>query len=221
MHNESWGFQAFAEGDELEFIKWNTLIPFGKATVKSFEKLNDTDIKLLIEGDVPGIELEKDVVENATWTSDLYVRNCDFGPTSGRGILCTTRGEVIIENNNFHNLWGPALLIEDDCNFWFESGYTKEIIFRNNRVSRCENACMWEGAPSIRYTPKVMDESSETPVHGRLVLKNNIFEKPHFAEHLIWLEYVEEAEISGNSFDAPYRIKTKCVKKVTDSGNTV
>lgn len=221
MHNESWGFQAFAEGDELEFIKWNTLIPFGKATVKSFEKLNDTDIKLLIEGDIPGIKLEKDVVENATWTPDLYVRNCDFGPTSGRGILCTTRGEVIIENNNFHNLWGPALLIEDDCNFWFESGYTKEIIFRNNRVSRCENACMWEGAPSIRYTPKVMDESSETPVHGRLVLKGNIFEKPHFAEHLIWLEYVEEAEISGNSFDAPYRIKTKCVKKVTDSGNTV
>ena len=221
MHNESWGFQAFAEGDELEFIKCNTLIPFGKATVKSFEKLNDTDIKLLIEGDIPEIELEKDVVENATWTPNLYVRNCDFGPTSGRGILCTTRGEVIIENNNFHNLWGPALLIEDDCNFWFESGYTKEIIFRNNRVSRCENACMWEGAPSIRYTPKVMDESSETPVHGRLVLKNNIFEKPHFAEHLIWLEYVEEAEISGNSFDAPYRIKTKCVKKVTDSGNTV
>ncbi len=221
MHNESWGFQAFAEGDELEFIKWNTLIPFGKATVKSFERLNDTDIKLLIEGNIPEIELEKDVVENATWTPNLYVRNCDFGPTSGRGILCTTRGEVIIENNNFHNLWGPALLIEDDCNFWFESGYTKEIIFRNNRVSNCEFACMWEGAPSIRYTPKVMDENSEAPVHGRLVLKDNIFEKPHFAEHLIWLDYVEEAEISGNKFDAPYKIRTNCVKTVTDTDNTV
>lgn len=221
MHNESWGFQAFAEGDELEFIKWNTLIPFGKATVKGFEKLNDTDIKLLLEGDIPEIELEKDVVENATWTPNLYVRNCDFGPTAGRGILCTTRGEVIIENNNFHNLWGPALLVEDDCNFWFESGYTKEIVFRNNRVSNCEYDGTWEGAPSIRYSPKVMDENSEAPVHGRLVVTCNRFEKPRNKEHLIWLEYADEAEISCNSFDAPYKIKTKCVKKITDSGNAV
>ena len=73
----------------------------------------------------------KDVVENATWTPNLYVCNCNFGPTSGRGILCTTRGKVVIENNRFRNLWGPAMLIEDDCNFWFESGYTKNVIFRN------------------------------------------------------------------------------------------
>ncbi len=221
MHPESWGFQAFEAGDELEFIKWDTLIPYATATVVSYERINDTDIKLVVDKNVDGIVIGKDVVENATWTPNLYVRNCEFGPTSGRGILCTTRGEVIIENNSFRNLWGPALLLEDDCNFWFESGYTKEIVFRNNTVENCEYQAMWEGAPVIRYTPKVMDETSEEFVHGRLVVKGNTFLKPRFDNHLFWLEYLEEAVVEDNTFDAPYEFHTRCVGKTVDKNNAV
>ncbi|MBE6771934.1 MAG: hypothetical protein E7547_07325 [Ruminococcaceae bacterium] len=219
MHAESWGFQAFEVGDELEFIKWNTLIPFGSTKVTAYSRLSDTDIRLWLDTPLPDLEIEKDVVENATWTPNLYVRNCDFGPTSGRGILCTTRGEVVIENNNFHNLWGPALLIEDDCNFWFESGYTKEIVFRNNTVTACEYAEMWQGAPSIRYSPKVMSENSKEFIHGKLTLTGNTFGKARNGEHLIWLEYLREAEISGNKFDAPYRINANCVGRITEENN--
>lgn len=221
MHDESWGFQAFEAGDIIDFIKWNTLIPFGSAKVISFERIDDTDIKLFLDSALPETELEKDVVENASWTPNLYVRNCDFGPTSGRGILCTTRGEVIIENNRFRNLWGPALLIEDDCNFWFESGYTKEIIFRNNHVIGCEFGNTWQNSPVIRYTPKVMNENSEKFVHGKLVLTCNRFEKPTLDKHMIHLEYLREAEITNNLFDAPYGIYTKCVGNVVDMNNVV
>lgn len=222
MHPESWGFQAFEKGDKLEFVKWDTLIPYAETVVADFEKINDTDIKLYLDRPLPdNITIRKDVVENATWTPDLYIRNCDFGPTSGRGILATTRGEVIIENNHFHNLWGPALLIEDDCNFWFESGYTKEIIFRNNIVDRCEFAEMWEGAPVIRYSPKVMDEKSDVPVHGKLVLAGNTFKNPRNDKHMIYLDYVHMAEITDNTFDAPYEIKTNIVKTVVDENNTI
>ena len=219
MHAESWGFQAFEKEDELEFIKWDTLIPFGNTRVIDYCRLNDTDIRLWLDRPSPELEIGKDVVENATWTPNLYVRNCDFGPTSGRGILCTTRGEVIIENNNFHNLWGAALLLEDDCNFWFESGYTNHVIFRNNTVTACEYADTWQGAPSIRYTPKVMDENSKEFVHGKLTLTGNKFSKARNGEHLIWLEYLREAEIMGNTFDAPYRINANCVGTITDKDN--
>lgn len=216
MHNESWGFQAFEAGDELEFIKWDTLIPYYNSQVISYERLDDTDIKLFLDRRLPDIVLEKDVVENATWTPNLYVRNCDFGPTSGRGILCTTRGEVIIENNRFRNLWGPALLLEDDCNFWFESGYTNKIIFRNNRVIGCDFGNTWENSPVIRYTPKVMDENSKEYVHGKLIVEGNSFEKPWFGKHAFHLEYLREAEISDNSFDAPFEIFKKCVGSITE-----
>lgn len=219
MHPESWGFQAFEAGDEVDFIKWDTLIPFGTAKVIAFEKLNDTDIKLILDGEIPPVEFCKDVVENKSWTPNLYVRNCDFGPTSGRGILCTTRGEIVIENNRFNKLWGPALLIEDDCNFWFESGYTTNIVFRNNQISCCEYAAMWEGLPVIRCTPKVMDENSAEYVHGKLTVTGNKFENPPTGEHLILLEYMREAVITDNVFDAPYSVKTRCVGTMTDENN--
>lgn len=221
MHDETWGMQAFEIGDELEFIKWDTLIPYAKTTVSDYERINDTDIKLIVSGSLPQIEVDKDVVENATWTPDLKVSGCDFGVTAGRGILCTTRGEVVIENNRFSNLWGPALLIEDDCNFWFESGYTRKIIFRNNTVSGCDYGKTWQGAHVIRYTPKVMNENSQEFVHGKLVLCGNRFENPIEAEHSLWFEYLAEAEICDNIFDAPYSVKTHCSGKITEKNNKV
>lgn len=221
MHDESWGFQAFAVGDELEFIKWDTLTPYSCAKVMSFERLDDTDIRLWLDRVLPDLELGKDVVENATWTPNLCVRNCDFAQTAGRGILCTTRGKVIIEANRFYHLWGPVLLVEDDCNFWFESGYTREIVFRNNHIIGCDYGVTWEGAPEIRYTPKVMDEDSVTFVHGKLTLSGNTFENAACAEHSIWLEYVREVEITDNIFDAPYNVNTHCVGSVRQKNNQI
>lgn len=221
MHAESWGFQAFEAGDSIEFIKWNTLIPFGSAKVTDFMRLNDTDIMLYLDRPLPDIILGKDVVENATWTPNLYVRNNYFGKTAGRGILATTRGEVIIENNTFYRLWGPALLIEDDCNFWFESGYTNEIIFRNNHVCGCDYGETYEGAPIIRYTPKVMNEKSEEFVHGKLVLRDNTFEKSYFGTHSIRIEYLKSAVIENNSFDDEFTISALHVGNITEKNNKV
>lgn len=219
MHDESWGFQAFEIGDTIDFIKWDTLIPYATAKVLSFTRINDTDIQITLDSALPDIEIGKDVVENATWTPNLYVRNCVFGLTCGRGILCTTRGEVIIENNLFEKVWGPALLLEDDCNFWFESGYTTHVIFRNNRVVSCNYASMYEGAPVILYSPKVMDENSKQFVHGKLTVTCNSFEKPVYANHYIHLEYLREAEITNNFFDATLKIETVCTGSVIKNNN--
>lgn len=221
MHDESWGFQAFEIGDELEFIKWNNLNPYAQTKVTSYKKLNDTDILLILDRALPEIEIEKDVVENATWTPNLYVRNCDFGTTSGRGILCTTRGEIIIENNRFYKLQGPALLMEDDCNFWFESGYSKEVIFRNNQIISCDHGKTYPGAPVIRYTPKVMDENFPGYVHGKLTLENNSFKNPIGEKHVLWLEYLKEAEIKNNTFDTDFEVITKNVKDVVCKNNII
>jgi len=221
MHPESWGFQAFSIGDELEFIKWDTLKPFYSVKVKSFTRLNDTDIKLFVDGELPQIEKGKDVVENASWTPDLLVQNCSFGQTAGRGILCTTRGKVVIENNTFFKLWGPALLIEDDCNFWFESGYTKEIIFRNNVIDACDFGPTYDGAPTIRYTPKVMKKNSKDFVHGKLILENNILKNSYGDAHLIHLEYLENAVIRNNIFDKEFKIEEICSGEVINENNII
>ncbi len=221
MHHESWGFQAFEQDDILEFIRWDTLCPYNRTKVISFNKINPTDILLKVTYVPDDIVLEKDVVENVTWTPDLCVRKCNFGPTSGRGILATTRGEVIIENNTFRNLCGPALLIEDDCNFWFESGYTKDITFRYNEVICCNFNNTWIGAPVIQFTPKVLNENSEAPVHEKLSVYNNRFSKSLYNKHTFVLEYLQRAEIYNNIFDSEFSIIDKKCGEISCKNNTV
>lgn len=99
----------------------------------------------------------------------------------------------------------PALLIEDDCNFWYESGYTKHIIFRNNEVIGCNYSNGHYGSV-ICYSPKVMNEDSEEFVHEKLTLTGNRFRKPWYGNHVLHFEYLSEAEIAGNTFDAPFEI---------------
>lgn len=214
MHPESWGFQAFDVGDVIDFIKWDTLSPYHSLSVANYTKLNDTDIELTLNGPLPEIEINKDVVENATYTPNLYVRNSEFLQTAGRGILCTTRGEVIIENNFFENLWGPALLLEDDCNFWFESGYTTNVTFRNNTVINCDYHMTYEGAPAIRVTPKVLRENVEGFVHKHLTIENNIFKKPAQNKHRFLFEHIEDVVIKNNEFDAETEILTVNTKNI-------
>lgn len=219
MHAESWGFQAFETGDDIEFIRWDTLEPYDDARIIAYEKLNNTDIKIIVSKLPAGIIAGKDVVENITYRPNLYVRNCNFGPTSGRGILATTGGEVIIENNCFFKLCGPALLIEDDCNFWFESGYTKNITFRNNEVISCNFGKTMEIAPVIQCTPKVMNEVYEGFVHERLNVYGNRFLNSLYGNHTFYLEYLKEIEIHDNSFDAPFELITKKCGFVRNDNN--
>ena len=80
---------------------------------------------------------------------------------------------------------------------------------------------MWPETPVIRYSPKVMDENSTTFVHGKLTLADNRFSNPQGEHHTIWLEYLAEAEISGNEFDAPYHIYTHCTGPVTQRDNKI
>ncbi|MBE6652232.1 MAG: right-handed parallel beta-helix repeat-containing protein [Ruminococcaceae bacterium] len=220
MHHETWGIQAFEVGDELEFIRWDTLQPYAETVVTAWEKLNDTDIRLTLDRDLPeGIVPDKDVVENATWTPDLYVRNCDAFMIACRGVLCTTRGEVIIENNRFYHLRGPALVVEDDCNFWFESGYTRHVIFRNNQVIGCNYGNNYPGGPLLCYSPKVMDPNSEAFVHGKLTVENNVFRQPYRGNHVFRFEYLGEAEIVGNTFDAALTVDPHHCGNVTVRDN--
>lgn len=221
MHHESWGFRAFCKGDRLEFIKWDTLIPYNEATVLDYKRLNDTDIRLYLDDLPNGITLNKDVVENATRTPDLTVTGCSFGLTCGRGILATTRGKVLIEGNSFKDVWGPALLIEDDCNFWFESGYTRDIVFKNNTVDRCDYRKMYPGSPVIRYSPKVMDENSKEYVHKSLTVEGNTFINPVEEIHLFDLSYLEKAVIKNNVFQGAYKINTSVVGDVIDENNRI
>ena len=211
IHPQSWGFEAFRAGDKIELVEWDTLLPYAQAEVARVERIDDTDVSLTLDRAVSVKTVGKDVVENTTWTASLTVRNNEFGGTGARGILCTTRQPILIENNTFTNVNGGVLVVEDDCNFWFESGYTRQITFRNNYIKGCAYGFEGEGCPLIQITPQVLSKITDKPVHGSLILENNTFKKGDAPEISLQFEYIERVLLQGNSFDTEYRVAQKCV----------
>ncbi len=174
MESHSRGFCSFFAGDEIECIDRNTLLPYAVGRIAKVDFINDTDFILELENPIEA-RLE-DVVENATRTPALVVRNNRFGPSMGRGVLCTTRKKVLIENNVFYKVGGSVLCIEDDCNFWFESGYTTDVRFCNNRVIECGYSGMGVGeTPVILVNPQVLEREKPVYVHKRIEVSDNEF----------------------------------------------
>ena len=179
-HNETWGFFPFYKGDRVEFIKWNTLQSYFKSKVLLVKKINNTDFELTLNKLPQKIELGKDVLENVSKTAKVLIKNCYFGPSMGRGILCLTRKKAIIKNNVFYKTGGCALHVADDCNFWFESGIVNNLKFIKNRLIDCSYGVNSpnmsnEKKPSIiEVCPNVMDREYKGHVHKKITIKNNI-----------------------------------------------
>lgn len=118
-----------------------------------------------------------------------------------RAVLCTTRKDVVIKNNTFKNTGAAVLCVADDANFWFESGKSGNITFENNTVINCAARYSSCGDDVIRYEPVVMDKSSVTPVHKKLILRNNRFISGTGRKYTVNLSYLEEAVIEENTSD--------------------
>ncbi len=195
MHMASRGFPAVFAGDTIDFIDRETLLPYGSAIVRSAALVSDTDH--IVELDGPASVRVGDVIENATHTPAVHIHHNRFGPSTGRGILCTTRRPVLIENNVFYKTGGNVLCIEDDCNFWFESGYTTDVVFRGNDIVECGYGSLGRGAvPVISVNPQVLrptataEDGTEEAVyvHGRIAITENRF---HFTDRVSALTEVK------------------------------
>ncbi len=69
-----------------------------------------------------------------------------------------------------------------------------------------EDMICGNGDDVIRYEPVVMDKSSATPVHKRLILKNNRFVSGTGRSLFVNLNYLDEAVIEGNASDVELKI---------------
>lgn len=168
MHKETWGFQAFEAGDEIAFINGETLVPYQNNVVKDFARLNDTDIELALEEGLPEEIGSCDAVENVTWTANAVFRNnvSEYVPT--RGVLCTTRGKVVIEGNVFRKHGMASILLEDDARGWFESGLIRDMLIKDNLFE--------DGAvPQIHSNPQVLAVDPERTVHSNITVTGNRF----------------------------------------------
>lgn len=172
MHGQSYGFEAFFPGDEIEFVRASSLLAYDSNTVKEARLLNPREILLTLERSAPDHIAPNDVVENVTWTPEVNIRGNRFARIPTRGILVTTRRKVTIENNVFDRLRMSGILIADDAGSWFESGKVQDVTIRGNTFIHCGSAA----DPVLLIHPENTDISYETPVHRHIAVEDNTFE---------------------------------------------
>jgi hypothetical protein len=115
-----------------------------------------------------------DCLENISWEPSLLVRNCRFEGTNTRGLLVTTRGKVVIEDNVFYRTGMQAILIADDAKGWYESGPVRDVLIRGNRFEECG----YNSTPD-NYAIAIVPENPELvpgyAVHRNIRIEDNYF----------------------------------------------
>jgi hypothetical protein len=199
MHHQSIGM-GFAEiGDNIGLINHKTMQTLGTLQVKNIEIKNPRILDIEFEGQLPEKIGIGDALENLTWIPDVTIINSRFLSCRARGLLLSTPGKVLIENNYFRSS-GTAILIAGDANGWYESGAVKDVMIRNNDFSKYCLANIYQFCEGIiSIYPEVPERSYLHPYHQKIYIENNKFNP--FDYPVLYASSTEDLKFIGNTIE--------------------
>ena len=216
MHHQSVGLNWGHPGDKISFIENSVMKSIGLGTVVNFRIIDNENFMLIFQEKVPN-ELEiGDALENLTWCPDLKVTNTHFGSCRARGLLVSTPGKVIIENNTFESS-GSAILIAGDANNWFESGAVTDVLIKNNIFTELCNTSSYQFCEGIiSIYPEIPVLSETTPqFHKNIRIENNKFHP--FDYPVLFARSVNGITFNNNSLKRSTRFEPYHQRKFTFS----
>lgn len=212
MHPQTYGFEAFFKGDEVELVNAESLCQVwsGKVTEARLENPREMVISLNKEIPTEVSSLSNVVVENVTWTPEVEITGNRFSRIPTRGILLTTRKKSLIENNVFYGTQMSAILVADDAMSWFESGPVHNLTIRQNTFIQC-------GGPVIHISPEY--RKYEGPIHKNILIEGNTFESDSPNVSAIYAKSVNGLVIRDNYYEM--NIDKKEMIRLIDSHNVI
>ena len=190
MHGQSWGFEWGCPGDEVQFIRSNTMELVGKQnkiiSIRPYDKEQIEGAReFLITFQEPVDQVINEQsgfgIENLTWTPEVLFSGNVIRNNRARGSLFSTPRKTIVENNLFDHTSGAAILLCGDCNGWFETGACRHVIIRKNRfVNALTNLFQFTNAVISIY-PEIPDLKGQQQYfhggpEGGIVIEDNEFE---------------------------------------------
>jgi len=175
MHEQSTGMTWGMPGDRIGFIENSTMRTMGQSVCSGYEAKDRDTFEVTFEKPVPADIEAGDALENLTWAPELTIRGCHFASNRARGVLISTPGRVLIEDNRFESS-GLAILIAGDANYWYESGAVTDVTIRRNVF---EDPCLTsmyqfcEGIISIY--PEIPKPDPAYPFHRNIRIEDNEF----------------------------------------------
>lgn len=196
MHNQSIGFIWARKGEKVGLIENEAMNTVGSATVNSFTVISPELFEITFSDPLPASVIAGDALENLTWTPDVIIKDSFFGSNRARGILMSTPGKVIIENNVFESS-GSAILIPGDANGWYESGAVTDVLIRNNIFNDPCMTSMYQFCEGIiSIFPEIPKPDINKPFHRNIRIENNEFHP--FDYPVLYAKSVDGLSFTGN-----------------------
>lgn len=215
IHTQQGGFPQFHAGDEVAFFTRDTLESTDGEAVYTVDEVlsqpgeDGNDLRTMQVrfteplperlADKIGSE-PKYVAENITYTPKVTIRGCTFQNVPTRGILCTTRQPVLIEDNVFRNMSMATIYLSNDSDEWYESGPIRDMVIRGNTFYiKSIGRTSWEYAPAVYIHPVTKGSglpSAENPIHKNITIEENTFYMD--TDTVVKAESVENLTIQNN-----------------------
>lgn len=190
MHNQAWGFEWGCIGDEVQFVRSNTMELIGEinriASIRPYDKeqiAGAREFLITFAEPVDAAINEKSGfgIENLTWTPEVLFAGNVIRNNRARGTLFSTPKATVVEDNLFDHTSGAAVLLCGDCNGWYETGACRNVIIRKNRfVNALTNLFQFTNAVISVYPeiPNLKDQQKyfHGGKDGGIVIEDNVFE---------------------------------------------
>lgn len=190
MHNQAWGFEWGCTGDEVQFVRSNTMELIGEtnriASIRPYDKeqiAGAREFLITFTEPVDAAINEKSGfgIENLTWTPEVLFAGNVIRNNRARGTLFSTPKATVVEDNLFDHTSGAAVLLCGDCNGWYETGACRNVIIRKNRfVNALTNLFQFTNAVISIYPeiPNLKDQQKyfHGGKDGGIVIEDNVFE---------------------------------------------
>ncbi len=206
VHGQAKGIKIFREGDRIQAVNFNSLIPYTEKTIKAVEYVNQDIIRLTLNEACDDIIIG-DSIESMNRAADLIFRNNTVRNNRARGMLIATRGKTLIENNYFHTS-GAAVLFEANGDYWYESGGTLDVTIKNNNFDACRYA-KWSDA-IISCVPKKAIEEGKYFGKDIKILDNRFY---MINDNVVAFNNVENVTFTGNTISANEGVDPKITVK--------
>ncbi len=166
IQGDTYNYNIFEVGDTVEACDPEFMLMEDRATVVSAELINPYEIEIVF--DKPADKFKVDfVVENISACPNVHIKGCTVRRIPTRGFLVSTRGKVLIEENEFYSLCRAAVLIANDAALWFETGPVLDVTIRNNKIFD------QTAKPIFRIQPENKQYRENEFVHKNIVIENN------------------------------------------------
>jgi polygalacturonase len=196
MHNQSTGMIWGRVGDRIGFIEHQSMRTVAEGAVTAFRAIDRDTFEVRLERPAPADIAPGDALENLTWSPDVTIRNNDFESNRARGLLVSTPGRVLIENNRFQSS-GSAILIAGDANAWFESGAVRDVTIRRNVFGEaCLSSPYQFGEGIISIDPEIPRPQPAYPFHRNIRIEDNEFHPSDYP--VLYAKSVDGLTFSGN-----------------------